>query len=471
MTGKHGNLHHEKLSRALICVTAVPIFLAILFYVTYSAKAWFFQDDFRFIFLYSDRLRIGELAEFSNFGRFVSRNLYWHFGWRIFGSHSEFYFLLNFLIIACTSWVLYLVFALRQDRYSGMVAAAIYLCLPPVMSAYTWLSYSQHLLGHLFVLLFVWCYLRSRKEGPGSLSLGRAVLLSGVLCCGLLSNAFVGAVLSLPLVTAALNQPIRQSRSHWIWLGFATTGFGIFSYQMTKWAVGAYATDFSWAVVNQNLEFYFKHIGIAILWLVMTIFGAILALRGRDIFGFWLFIASPAFLLPFIFLTHQRYIEYGALAYLFFILGCWSRVWEHMKSRQWLSSIYFAGAFLALALLLASSMKPIQKALAHPKGWAQLRQVEDLRDLTNSHPNAKRICFRADNQEAQSDVEVWNIPTEWWGVGFGEAFSIFVDPGKSYRLLSENEEDADILRSVVGSSQISSCQSTFNLWSDSIRPS
>lgn len=61
----------------------------LFFCITYALKAWFFQDDFGFTRQYAHSLEAQQLLSLENFGRFVSRNVYWHVGLRYFSHNAE----------------------------------------------------------------------------------------------------------------------------------------------------------------------------------------------------------------------------------------------------------------------------------------------------------------------------------------------------------------------------------------------
>lgn len=90
------NQKSERNHGLLTLVTVLPFFVISYFYVSYASTAWFFQDDFGFIAEYANSIWVNQLFDFSNFGRFVSRNIYWFLGGKLFGDNSSYYFIFNF---------------------------------------------------------------------------------------------------------------------------------------------------------------------------------------------------------------------------------------------------------------------------------------------------------------------------------------------------------------------------------------
>lgn len=75
---------------------ALPVLVLFYFYITYAYSAWFSQDDFGFIAHYDNSIQSNQLFDFSNFGRFLSRNAYWHFGIKYFSYNAQFLYFKSF---------------------------------------------------------------------------------------------------------------------------------------------------------------------------------------------------------------------------------------------------------------------------------------------------------------------------------------------------------------------------------------
>jgi hypothetical protein len=185
----------------------IAIFLTF-FYVSYAQNAWFYQDDFNFLVQYSASLKRAELFNFttdwpawtaSNFGRFLSRNMYWHYGITFFSFNSRYFYLANWAFIFLTSLLAGKVVATRYGIVSGVIAGLFYYALPSTIAAYSWISNSQHIIGHFFVLLFVYVYMTSAYPIENRIQYKTIAPLSVILILGYLSNMFMSMVVSLPV--------------------------------------------------------------------------------------------------------------------------------------------------------------------------------------------------------------------------------------------------------------------------------
>jgi hypothetical protein len=429
-------------------LTPVPVQLGLLlavlftgaFYLSYAQSAWFFQDDFQLIMQYAHALQPQQLLDFGSFGRLLSRNAYWHYGIKLFALHAPLFFLLNLFFICATSLLVYRIVLRKYGAFPALVAGLVYFCLPGTVEAYSWLSNSQHLLGHLFVMVFVYLFTAHDEGGAGHRQgTARALLLVLVLVLGFLSNVFMGMVLSLPLWMLVTDRNHR--RNPWN-LGVAVTGMALFLYFYVRLAdqqTGAYATSFTAATFWKNATFYFKSDLGAALWICVVLLGAAWSWFKGRLLTAWFFLASAAFMLPFAFLEHQRYGSYAVLMHLFAVLGCWCLACDSCDVQggirpQWLP---YAGAAVVVLVLMQSLMLPLRHFGQYPHGKAVRDQVEQLRLFAAKNPAVTRYCFRSGKQTVNNTgVKVWDIPAEWWQVGFGAAFALFVDGQKTYELVT-----------------------------------
>lgn len=423
---------------------ALPLLFMSYFYLSYAQHGWFWQDDFGFIVHYQGSVRSEELISFDNFGRFVSRNLYWHYGLHYFSSNAAFFYLFNFFTIAGTCLLLYRLFSAQYRHFSGIAAALSYFCLPATISAYSWLSNSQHLSGHFFVILFVYLYVcMPVQSGPRTAAVRTAALLL-VLTAGFAANIFVSMVLSLPLWMMLVDRQRRRLKADWILIACGLLLFGWYFSKLRGSQTGAYATAYTLEVLQENLQFYFSSMRNVWLWLFCTGTGVLYSwLRRRYLTG-WLLLASVIFFLPFAFFKYQRYEQYAALTYLFFILGSWAWLNDLLSASRprWLQ-------YIATCLILGLFVRALEPELRffslNPRGAAQKRQIEFLRDYDASHPELRHYCFRSDKQVINaSGIAEWDIPGEWWSVGFGDAYRHFVNHEKSFEL-QQNARSCDVV--------------------------
>lgn len=411
-----------------IGVSSIGAFL-LFFYITYALKGWFFQDDFGFISQYAHSIEPRQLLNPENFGQFVSRNVYWHVGLRYFSYHAEYFYLFNLLTILATSYLLYLIFSEKYGRFEGIVAALLYFALPATIESYAWLSNSQHLMTHFFVVLFV--YFFDRINGT---EIKRSAYLSAILFLGFQSNIFMAVALSLPIFMSFADQRHRRLFSNYIVTFFGLCLVAWFFYQLSGHQAEAYSTAYTFETLVENLFFYFKNKIFVALWLLAVVFGAIYACFKKAYFVSWLFLASLAFFVPFAFFIHQRYAQYAALTYLFFLLATWSFSLEIFQAR-FSGLLKFSGFILALAVFSSSLQHPIRRFNENPRGAAQKSQVNFLKNYARQNPELSSFCFQAQDAVINTTgVEVRDAPRDWRFAGFGEAFSLFVSSQIEFEL-------------------------------------
>ena len=403
-----------------IGVSFIGAFL-LFFYITYALQGWFFEDDFGFISQYAHSIEPWQLLNFENFGRFVSRNVYWHAGLRYFSYHAEYFYLFNLLTILATSYLLYLIFSEKYGGFEGIVAALLYFALPATIESYAWLSNSQHLMAHFFVVLFV--YFFDRINGT---EVKRSACLSAILFLGFQSNIFMVMALSLPIFMSFADERHRRLFSNYMVTFFGLCLFAWFSYRLSGHQAEAYSTAYDFSTLAENLFFYFKNKIFVALWLLAVVFGAVYAYFKKAYLASWLFLASVAFFVPFAFFMHQRYAQYAALTYLFFLLASWSFSLEIFQAR--LSGfLKCCGFILALAVFSSSLQHPVRHFNENPRGAAQKSQVNFLKNYVQQNPGLNSFCFQTQDAVINTTgVEAWDAPPDWRFVGFGEAFSLFV---------------------------------------------
>lgn len=416
----------------------LPVVVTLYFYVWYASNAWFFQDDFGFIFDYANSIQWSQLFDFTNFGRFLSRNGYWYLGIKYFSLSAQFFYLINLCIIFCSCFLLYKIFV-KNGWFNGFVAGFFYFTLPATIESYSWLSNSQHILGHFFVILFVYLFTKDDVARSRSQEFAHAMRLGIVLILGFASNIFMSMVLSLPVWAILTNKQYRRSKSAYFSLLFGILLFALFFFKLSGNQKGAYSTSYTTETFVRNLEFYFMSGFFAAIWGISVVTGAMYALARKNYFASWLFLASAAFFLPFAFFVHQRYGQYGALTYLFFLLGIWSLLIESRLNRL-TCLVNYAGLIMVL-FVFSKSLGQIRYLSENPRGADQKQQVRFLKVFNAQNPNIKNYCFRSSKEVGNTtDVEVWDIPADWWFVGFGKAFYLFVSQENKYELIRNSEQ-------------------------------
>lgn len=411
--------------------------LALQFYLSYAATAWFLQDDFKFLARYSDSLQWGELLDFSNFGRFLSRNVYWHLGEKFFSTNAQMFYTLNLGIILSTCYIIFKIFE-EHGNFAGKIAALFYFTLPGTVHSYSWISNSQHLLGHLLVLIFVYRFAVPEREALDRTNeRSRATQLGLILLLGFSSNIFMTMVVTLPMYMIAARGRSRISKSTYFTAAFGGLLCVVFLLKLARNHSAAYSASYNLETFHESLIFYFGSSFVGLLWIVSIILGFILAHRRRNHLTAWFFLASGLFFLPFAFLVHQRYEQYGTLTHLFLILGLWKFLLDAKLTKRPVRAGSI-GLLVAVFLFAHASATPIRYFTENPFGVKQRDQIAMLKEFVDENPEVENFCFRSNRIiENQTGVREWDLPREWWFVGFGEAFTLFVSPEKKYRLLDE----------------------------------
>lgn len=332
--------------------------------------------------------------------------------------------------------MLYKIFE-KYGRLNGFIAGLFYFLLPATVDSYAWLSNSQHILGHFFVLLFVYLFTKDIAEKSRAQEFTRTLQLLVILILGFTSNVFMSMVVSLPAWMILINKEYRRSKTAYFTVGFGTLLFALFFFKLSGNQTGAYSTSYTIETLAKNLDFYFSSGFFATIWIVSIVFGTIYAIARKNYLASWLFIASFAFFLPFAFFVHQRYVQYGALTYLFFLLGIWLLLIESkLKHRPNLVS--YVGLAIVILLFSKSLEPPIRYFSDNPRGAEQKQQIQFLKVFNSQNPNIKNYCFRSYKKvENTTGVKEWDIPGDWWFVGFGKAFTLFVSHEKTYELIQD----------------------------------
>lgn len=437
------NYLKQNLPAPLIIGLAFPIIILIYFYISYASNAWFWQDDFVLISYYANSIQIHELFDFTNFGRFLSRNLYWHWGIQYFSYNAGYFYVFNLFVISSTSFLLYKIFSPKYGRYEGIIAGLIYFTLPETIECYSWLSNSQHIIGHFFVVLFVFLFTSNDLALNIREKFFQTTALLVILALGFSANIFMSMVISLPIYMILANKIYRKSKSTYIILFFGIGLFALFFIKLSSQQTGAYATSHTLGTLIENIDFYFKNSIYGIFWLTSVILGAGYSFIKKEYFTSWLFLASAAFFVPFAFFIYQRYGQYGDLTYLFFLLGVWALLNDVLQKR-WPKFIKYLGLCMILFIFFKSLEHPIRYFTENPSGATQRQQINFLKTFDTAHADTKNYCFRPDVAvKNTTNVKIWGIPADWWFVGFGRAFSLFVNHDKTYELV-QNANHCDV---------------------------
>lgn len=424
----------------------LPLFIFLMmatlycavFYIRYAGIAWFFQDDFMFLREYAQQLHADQWVSTANFGRFLSRNLYWWSGWKLFGANAQAYFLFNLACMACTSLLL-LSLCLRHSLVLGALFATAYWTAGPTVSNLSWLSNSQHLLAHtLMALYFCLAYRAWQQQGP------LLLLVSGlVYALALSANVLSAVAMLLPAILLCARPRGRFAAMSGAML-VAQLGLALWVVITVKPEAGSpYAMNWTLPVVAQNLTFYFGHPAVFIALLAMLASFAWTRFRAGDPLEAWLLLAGPAFIVPFLPLAGQRYMNYAAFSHAFTLLGVCLCAYR-AESRRW-RMLCASVVVVVLLAFVAQTQRQMAYFKREHRGADQREQIRALNDIVRAQgiPAGSTLCF---SQHGERHVEGEPLPGFWWGVGFGEAFKKFVNAGYNYQLLVRDEDCPYLMR-------------------------
>lgn len=392
--------------------------------IRHGWTGFFFQDDFTFLMHYRWDLHPDQWLSVANFGRFVSRNLYWWSVLGLAGPNPKVFLLLN-LLWAVLAAVLWWRFLTPLSSRIAMFGAWLWLVSGATMANVVWASNSQHLLAHVFLagyMCIVSAWHRSRHPAWALASIP-------VFMLGLGANALMAVGLSwsaLCLVHARAGKGSAVMAGAWATQAAMVV---VLLRTLAPTQTGAYEVAWSWHVFSTNLEHYYGHAGLAMLGLAWLTWQAWLHWRSSDPLRAWLMLAPLLCLLPFLPLVHQRYLNYAALSYFFLLTALLSQ----LSLATGRSRHAIACAFLLLGLMaLHSSYRQHVKAWRHPMGTEQRAQVLAMSQAIETHPQPPntRICVLGPRQASAPQHEA--TPPFWIQLGHGSAFAALVDDRLQY---------------------------------------
>ena len=411
------DLHEHRL---LVLVAGVTAGLFAVAYVHVAGNAWFFQDDFLYLTRYarSAGLSSPTLAQLlvENFGRPVSRNLYWFVLYQSFGMAAPLYYLANLgIVMACAVMLFRLGRLLGADFSTALVWSVSYFVSAPTVGNLSWLSNSQHMLAHLFTVLAL--TVGVRDADMGNWAWYKVVVLGALCLLGAFSNAFALAAIPLILLYCWSNGALGRA-GHCgpflvltiVWLASAAVLF----YALKGRAAGPYELDVSARNALATLAYYVEYPKVTLLCLGGV---GVVAFVRRDHILLWLLASAVLFYAPFAFLKFQRYENYIGLAHLFVVAAL---AWLVTRSLPRLPRIRDLLLVLLIGAVALGGREPLRSLVLHPKGKAEKELIEGL--AVQVFGGRKLVCLRLNTVNNTTGVSEWDIPPTWWFLGLGEAF-------------------------------------------------
>jgi hypothetical protein len=408
----------------------ISILYSTAFYFRYAADAWFFQDDFMFIRTYEVQLHGEQWLSAANFGRFVSRNLYWWAGWAFFGPNAHGYFMFNLALMLSTSLLL-LCLCLRHSLTLGLLLATAYWVAGASVSNLSWLSNSQHLLAHALMALYFCVAQRACRQESVPWLMGSFILYAVALSANVLSAVAV----SFPMVYLCSRPRGRYAVATCATLA-AQLGLALLLVFTVRPESGSpYAMTLALPVVFKNMAGYYGHPVIFLGFSGLLLRASWARLGVGDLLEAWLLLAGPAFILPFLPLAQQHYLNYAAFSHVFMLVGL---IILAVRARgRWSRLVALSAVAFLVWVFAIQTYRQIAYFKYERRGATQRELVRALNDVVHSKgiPVGSTLCF---SEHGEAHMSGSPLPSFWWGLGFGDAFKKFVGEEYKYELLSDD---------------------------------
>jgi hypothetical protein len=411
-----------------MALMAAPAVILLTFYLWYARHAWFYQDDFFFIHDYEHTLQVRQLISHENFGRFLSRNFYWWALLQTFGRDAQAFFLVNLAIMAGTSYLLYRL--LRQtSRHVALAAGTFYFCCAPSIGNYSWICNSQHILAHFLILAYL---LQIRKL---DITRTNTLTYSASLTFFLAISANILAIVALlyPAILISKTRTEKHSRQLWLMTCIQAMAAITLLKVIRSHDAGPYSTAWTPEILKENLDFYFGSFWFFLAACSLLSYHAWQKWQQGDAFTTWLLLSGPAFILPFIALSQQRYLNYAALSHTLTFTALALSLLKLPKK---------VPAAILLTLVLNHSIHQTQDQKSYfSENQRGVREREILTAATTllkdlNPPNDSKICVSKHGETYSPQAQ---MPGFWWGLAFGQAFDVYLTDRIIYQLHSKAE--------------------------------
>lgn len=443
-------------SKLTILISGIILTIGFVFHAMMISRSWFFQDDFGFLFRYGCVSVQDMLNPATNFGRPVSRDLYWWVILKLFGRDAQAFFFVNMSIMICCSllWGIWMRL-LGASLSVSLISATMYMVMIPSIVNLSWISNSQHIMGHfsIFLILVLGALM---KRGYIQADFKSWTFITIIFLLGLGCNVFVFFVLPVFMTQSVMWNPIQKDTGKmsifYRMIPMTLAGL-LLLFSLARQATSHYSVEFSIETLIQNIHYYYNSLGMkwylipCLIWVVMCLFWG----RRRPVL--LLLMTAVCFYVPFAFAKYQRCENYPALPLLSFLsASSWGM--ESVLSRPCFkgSSCRLLRTALPLMLLLAVFLTASTTRTFFASNPRGLAEHEFARVISSRLAiNGGTICFEKGKESMGSTDN--KIPGFWHFLGKGLAFRFFDPPDGKVRhyLLAEGTgcEDRDSLRVVV----------------------
>ncbi|SAK71602.1 hypothetical protein AWB77_03041 [Caballeronia fortuita] len=420
-------LRFDAARKALLYVSASICAMMLAAYVTIIGRSYFFQDDFQFWPVYAT-IKLSALFDpATNFGRPVTRDLYFYLVSHLLGMDSSNFFYFNLAIIAGVCVFIYrMLRAFELDPVIAAAAAAIYFYMPPTIPHASWISNSQHTIAHLFSFWFIAAVVRGVESGSVRIIRAALVYLLAMFSnvSSLFALIFVGIYLLLRHRRASVSRFIPLMAT----LGVLAACTIAWSLAISHSAPVYYKPDLSLAHSIARAHYYDDLLskGMIGAW-YRLLFAAVIALTVVNLRRNYLLTLplAGAFVTAFamlFFLGDQRTLGYLAIPYIALALMLFGNyaapVW---RAHEWRSPILLSLSFLFIFYSTENGTPYRNDFMSSPYG-AGIRDVQNaVRNVRIAHDTT--FCFAPDRPPRDPGVAPF-----WLFLGSGSAFSL-VDYG------------------------------------------
>jgi hypothetical protein len=404
---------------------------ALCAYITIINQSYFFQDDFYFWPRYSTIDFHALLDPRSNFGRPVTRDLYFYLTSHIFGSDSSSFFYLNLAVIAGVCWFIYrLLREFSIDPYIAAAAAAIYFYMAPTVPHASWISNSQHTVAHLFSFWFIVIVISGINDGR--VRLARAAFVYLLALFSNVSSLFAVAFVGVYVLLRNHKSPIPQIRRLMLVISALALVTVAWSLTISHSAAAPYKLDLSLQHALVGAQFYDNLLRAGMLgrgyWPIFIAAIVLVALNVRRTYVLTLPLLAAfgtAFGMLF-FLSGQRTLGYMAIPYILFALMLFVNfATPAFRSRE-IRSVVLVGLSAIFVFYSLESGAPQRDDFTRSPFGSGIRQVQAAVRNVPVAGNTT-FCFAPATGPGRSGSSEF-----WLFLGSGHAFWL-VDYGDNYQ--------------------------------------
>ncbi|SAK71335.1 hypothetical protein AWB80_03807 [Caballeronia pedi] len=422
----------EPFKKALVYSSIVICVLVFAAYLTIIGHSYFFQDDFYFWPRYSTLEFHHLFNPKGNFGRPVTRDLYFFLTSHILGKDPANFFYLNLAVIAGVCWFIYR--TLREfsiDPYVAATAAAVYFYMAPTVPHALWISNSQHTVAHLFSFWFIALMIGGINAGKPRLVSAAIVFLLAVFSnvSSLFAVVFVGVYVLLRNHRTAIPQFGRLI----VFLGALTSVTVAWSLAISHNAPVVYKLDLSLEHSLIGAQFYDELLRAGMIgrgyWLLFIAVIALVALNIRRTYLLTLPLLAAfgtAFGMLF-FLSDQRTLGYMAIPYILFALMLFGNfAMPAFRAREIRSFALIGLSFVFVFYSIENGAPQRESFMDSPYGSG----IRELQTAVKNVPITKdtAFCFAP----SIPSPEEANTSPFWLVLGVGRAFWL-IDYGDQYK--------------------------------------